>query len=177
MPAVLQPYMPSIWSGLVEQFKVPPASDTVAVDYYKRDEGSFQIQDSKGGAPAEIMGGTVGTVAVSGVLTFSDLTGITIVDYEGDNLPVKVGDTITFAAGNYWYLELSDGSKIYFNGTIYDSITGSAIANSGFTFTLLKTGQLASVLTALDYGYYQLVSGDQIREEQYFIKACVFIME
>jgi len=61
-------------------------------------------------------------------LSFSDLSGITIVDYEGTTTPAISTNDITLTAGTLSYLELSSGSKYYIseaNGAIiYDSVNG-----------------------------------------------------
>lgn len=132
---------------------LPPFNSDLVFDWYKR--SGYTLTERITGDDAQIVGGDVGEVLVSGVLTFPDLTGVTIVDSDGDNVPVKVGDTITFAAGNYSYLLLSDGTEMFFNGHTFDSFSGLEIAQTGFTFTFVSTGQLKSVLAGLDRGYTQ----------------------
>ena len=47
-----------------------------------------------------------------GKLTFSDLTGVTIVSSDGTSTPTKNGNDIEFSAGTVWNLKLSDGTWI-----------------------------------------------------------------
>ena len=126
----------------------PPNYSDLQYDYASR--SSLVLVDKIAADNAEVVGVTVGIVATTATLTFADLLGITVVDYTGTAAPTINVNNVEFATGSYSYLELSDGTKIYFNGHTYDSLTGAEISQSGFTFALDTD---ASPLTALDNGY------------------------
>lgn len=79
------------------------------------------------------------------VLTFSDLTGITITSYGSSNgaIPVIVGNTITFPSGSFWDIQLSDGTFIPDPNSGYNvSATGGDGTPTNFSENILEQGSL-----------------------------------
>jgi len=113
----------------------------------------YTLVDAISANNATISGGNAGIVLTTAILTFTDLSGVTISDYEGTTLPTISSNKITFTAGQYSYLLLSDGTELFFNGHTYDSQTGNAIQQNGFLWQLVPTGSLTSTLEGLDRGY------------------------
>jgi hypothetical protein len=71
-------------------------------------------------------------------LSFSDLTGITIVSFEGTAVPTKSGNNINYTAGTVSYLELSNGSYYTFAegaGIHYDKSVNGLDATPNGTLT------------------------------------------
>lgn len=87
----------------------------------------------------------------SQVLTASDLTGITIVDYDAEGVMSINGNNIEITAGECYYLELSNGAKYRFSE--YGETTLSSI--SGTAFDLEISGSLIDVWTLSPYAYPQ----------------------
>lgn len=124
-------------------------------DFFTRDVGSLTLQEKVAGNDAEVIGGVYAVIATTASLVFTDLTGITIVNSEGTSTPSISGNDINFTAGYISYLELSDGTKLYFNGHLYDSNLGTTVTGSGFDFQNTTSVNLKSTQDALDLGYYQ----------------------
>ena len=75
------------------------------------------------------------------ILTFADLSGVTIVSQSGTSNAVKAGNTITISAGYIDDIVLSDGTHLRFSEgaglTAYDMVgTNHAIISGGSSWTL-----------------------------------------
>lgn len=76
----------------------------------------------------------------SAVLTFADLTGVTVATQDGTSTAAKVGNTITLTAGYINDLTLTDGTHLKFGEgagkTMYDvgAGSGNAIASGGYSW-------------------------------------------
>lgn len=95
--------------------------------------------------------GISGQSSGSALLTFTDLTGITISSYGSTGpVPVKVGNTITFPSGSFWDIRLSDGTYIPDpTSGLNVSDTGAHAISSGFTIDITSGGTMYFYL----YGY------------------------
>jgi hypothetical protein len=137
--------------------KPPNIGDTIQwiTDTYQGEDGTWYQKDGSGVRDGEIFAGGVGNpVAGDHTLEFADLTGITIAAWNGTSTPTIVGNDITFTTGTITYLELSNGSKFYFDGegrTIYDV----TLVNSAYHC------QLAGTLTGFytkDWSVYSYIN-------------------
>jgi len=116
----------------------------------------------------KVVGGLEATVTTSSTLSFSDLTGVTIVEQHGTAVAEILGNAVIFSVGGtIEYLELSDGTTLYFNGHCIDSKTKTAITNSGFTFAEITTGTTQATIDSLANTVYKDTSGNLIINPQY----------
>lgn len=82
------------------------------------------IYDEKGVLDAQLVEQPCGVSGGTGKLTFTDLTGITVVSSAGTATSTKNVNDIEFSAGTVWDLKLSDGTWIPDPYTGYD-VSGS----------------------------------------------------
>lgn len=78
----------------------------------------------------------VGNFSLGDTLTFTSLSGVTIVKYEGSAVLEISGDTIAVdTAGTAWNLLLSDGTYLPLENSVYDVSGGNNHpVNSGVEF-------------------------------------------
>lgn len=128
---------------------------------FQGDDGKYYQADIIGDRECEILGGGVGNFDGLRAIEFSDLSGVTIVDYTGTSTPTINGNVIECTVGVLYYLELSDGSKYYFNagaGSVVFDISdnsnhGTLITGSEVGFQTFEQG-VYSYLN--NYGYSKL---------------------
>jgi hypothetical protein len=135
-------------------------------DIFGRDD----LHTGKAKFNSESTGGLVGVSDGTAQLQFTDLTGVTIVDFEGTDTPVIVGNNINFPAGQYSYLELSDGTIIYFNGHLRKSNLDELVTGVNFTFENSDTLTQGTIDGQKD-GYYLLSTGEKVIKPQFTLPA------
>jgi len=130
-----------------------------------KDIDNFEL-DNKGEVINQIKIANVNVGNPDGVddkLSFSNLSGVTIVSSEGTSTPTINGNDIEFTAGTIWTLELSNGSFYSFNegsgNTVYD-ISGNG--NHGTWTNVTNPTQYTKSDIAINY---LMVNGVEIYDD------------
>lgn len=119
--------------SVVTKSDLPPVHTTLKTHLFSKtaslNEAGTHALNTKGtGCP--VVARLCGNIKVEGTIEMTDLSGVTIVGFEGTSTPSIVGNEIKLTIGTAWYLELSDGTKFYFErGVLNCSDAGQAVVS------------------------------------------------